>query len=235
MTHSRNPDEESRPAAASLKIAYAVAKQRVQDLHFHGVMELIERARGEVAAPQALGIYARLHHLNEAEAGSLKNRVMVHMGRASNADIHHLPNTFVAIDGAVEWDVNASLVDRIRKRVGGRRRHAFREWVELHAGHIESQLLRLHIDCLRNVRDAAGSGARLSDLTRDYAREMDVPDSLRDALYHGLTEQLFAELPGAEASDAPDADSAAGVRPARASGGGGGGDATIRPLRFRQA
>jgi len=235
MTHSRNPDEESRPAAASLKIAYAVAKQRVQDLHFHGVMELIDRARGEVAAPQALAIYARLHRLGEADAGLLKNRVMVHMGRASDADIHHLPNTFVAIDGAVEWDVNASLVDRIRKRVGGRRRHALREWVELHAGHIESQLLRLHVECLRNVRDAAGDGLRLSDLARDYGREMGVPESLRDALYHGLTEQLFAELPGAEAADAtPAADPAGGARSASASVGGGG-DATVRPLRFRQA
>ncbi|MGD8277410.1 MAG: hypothetical protein PVH00_05260 [Gemmatimonadota bacterium] len=230
MTQSRNPDEEGRSAGASLKIAYAVAKQRVQDLHFHGVMELIDRARGEVAAPQALAIFARLHHLSEAEAQALKNRVMVHMGRASNADIHHLPNTFVAIDGAVEWDVSASLVDRIRKRVGGRRRHALREWVELHTGHVESQLLRLHVECLRNVREAAGASARLSDLTRDYAREMGVSDTLRGALHHGLAEQLFAELPGTE-----EATPAEGESRAARSASGGGGDATIRPLKFRQA
>jgi len=232
MTHSRNPEEEGRSTGTSLKIAYAVARQRVQDLHFHAVMELIERARGEVAAPQALAIYARLHHLSEAEAQALKNRVMVHMGQASNADIHHLPNTFVAIDGAVEWDVSASLVDRIRKRVGGRRRHALREWVELHTGHVESQLLRLHVDCLRNVREAAGAATRLIDVTRDFAREMGVPDSLREALYHGLTEQLFTELPGTAPADAGEAPVT--ERQASASVGGGG-DTKVRPLKFRQA
>lgn len=201
MTHTQKPTEAARPTPSSLNISYAIAKQRIQDLHFHSVVELIERSRGEVAAPQALMIYSRVHGLNEQDAQALKNRVMVHMGQAANADIHHLPNTFVAIDGAVEWDIGASLVERIRKRVGGRRHHALREWIELHSGHVEIQLMRLHVECLRNVREAAGPDVRIQDLVRDYARGQGVRESLHDALYYGFLERLFAELP--ESGDGP--------------------------------
>jgi len=200
MTYSQTPEGTARPAAASLKIAYAVAKQRAQDLHFRGVTQLIERARGEVAAPQALVIYARLHNLSETDAQVLKNRVMVHMGRSTEADVQSLPNTFVAIDGVVEWDISASLVERIRKRVGGRRRHALRDWIELHSGSIEGQLLRMHVECLRGVREAVGPDARLEDMVQTYAREQGIRDSMHDALYYAFLEQLFAELPQASAA-----------------------------------
>jgi hypothetical protein len=214
MTYSQTPEGTARPVAASLKIAYAVAKQRAQDLHFHGVMQLIERARGEVAAPQALTIYARLHNLSEPDTQVLKNRVMVHMGRATDAGAQNLPHTFVAIDGAVEWDISASLVERIRKRVGGRRRHALREWIELHSGSIEGQLLRLHVECLRSVREAVGPDARLEDMVHTYAREQGIRDSMHDALYYAFLEQLFEELAqaGAAAGDpAGGTDGGAGV------------------------
>lgn len=204
MTESQNADETELQSRSSLKIAYAVARQRIQDLHFHSVMELIERSRGEVAAPQATAIYSRLHRLSELDTQTLKNRVMVHMGRATDVDIQHLPNTFVAIDGAVEWDISASLVDRIRKRVGGRRRHALREWVELHTGHVEMQLLRLHVECIRTVRKAAGAEIRLKDLVRSYAQEMRVRESMLDALYYGVLEDRFTERPKVEQRPAPE-------------------------------
>lgn len=198
MTQSQSANESARPSRSGLKIAYAVARQRIQDLHFHSVLELIERARGEVAAPQAVAIYARLHRLTELEAQALKNRLMVHMGRTTSADIQHLPNTFVAVDGAVEWDISASLVDRIRKRVGGRKRHALRDWVDRHVGHVEMQLLRLHIECMRDIRQAGDADIRLKDLVRSYARELRVRESMLDALYFGVQEGRFAELPEAE-------------------------------------
>lgn len=210
MTHSHESNEPARPTASSLKIAYAIARQRVQDLHFHEATELIERGRGEIAAPQALAVYIRVHRLSESDAQALKNRIMVHMGRAAHADIQHLPNTFVAIDGAVEWDINASLVERIRKRVGGRRRHALREWVELHTGHVEVQLQRVHVECLRGVREAAGPGIRLRDLVGAYSRELGVRESVIDALYFAFAGHLFADYPAGDRSDGSAAEEAGG-------------------------
>jgi hypothetical protein len=59
---------------------------------------------------------------------------------------------------------------------------------------------------------------------------MGVPEFLREALQHGLAEQLFAEMPGTEST-------ATEGRPdalPQSAGSGGGGEVVVRPLKFRQ-
>lgn len=180
--------------ATNLNVALAVARQRLGDAHFQFALEMIRRGQGEVAAPQALAIYGRLHDLSEIDQQTLHNRVLIYLGQVANTDVTQLPNTFVAIDGGVEWDVTASLVERIRKRLGGRRNHTFREWVELHSGHAESKLVRIHIENVAALNDAADGGMKLADLTRLYMREMGLRDSLFEPLHAGLLERLYEQM-----------------------------------------
>jgi hypothetical protein len=199
------PGNTGAPAATNLNVSLAVARQRLGDAHFQFALELIRRGQGEIAAPQALTIYGRLHDLVEIDQQALRNRVLIYLGQVANTEVTHLPNTFVAIDGGVEWDVTASLVDRIRKRLGGRRNHTFREWVELHSGHAESKLLRIHVDNLASLNEAADGAMKLSELTRLYMREIGLRDALFEALHAGLLERLYEQMEAEEeAEDEPD-------------------------------
>jgi len=207
------------PPATTLNVALAVARQRLGDAHFQFALELIRRGRGEVAAPQALTIYARLHDLAEIDQQALRNRVLIYLGQISNTDVTQLPHTFVAIDGGVEWDVTASLVERIRKRLGGRKNHTFREWVELHSGHVESKLLRIHTENLTALYEASDGSVKLSEVTRLYMREIGLRDALYEPLHAGLLERLYEQLEAEKGEDEP-ADEDPGD--ARESGSGGG-------------
>jgi hypothetical protein len=175
-------------------VALAVARQRLGDAHFHFVLEMIRRGQGEVAAPQVLVIYARLHYLSEIDLQALRNRVLVYLGQVANTDVTHLPNTFVAIDGDVEWDVTASMVERIRRRLNGRNNYAFRDWVEMHTGHVYSKLLRIHIDNLIPLYESAGGELKPADATRLYVRELNLRDGLYDPLYNGLLERIYDSI-----------------------------------------
>ncbi len=177
----------------SVSVAMAVGRQRILDAHFEYVLELIQKTQGQVPAPRALTIYARMHGLSETEIQPLRNRVLVHMGNLSAVEVTELPHTFVAIDGGMEWDVTASLVERIRKRLTGRKLHELREWIDMHAGYVEMALLRLHIENLVSLVDIATETAR-GEVVRTYVRAMGVPDRLTDTLYSGLQAALFERI-----------------------------------------
>ncbi len=194
MSRKQRSASAAQAQATNLNVALAVARQRLGDAHFRFVLELIRRGQGEVAAPQLLVIYARLHYLSEIDLQALRNRVLVYLGQVSNTDVTQLPNTFVAIDGAVEWDITASLVERIRKRLSGRRNYAFREWVELHGGHVESKLLRIHVENLLGLCESADPQTGPAELARTYVRELALREGLYEPLYHGLLERLY-EMP----------------------------------------
>ena len=194
------------PQTTNLNVALAVGRQRLGDAHFQFALELIRRGQGEVAAPHALTIYGRLHDLAEIDHQALRNRVLIYLGQVANTDVTHLPNTFVSIDGGVEWDVTASLVERIRKRLSGRRNHTFREWVELHSGHVESKLLRIHVDNLAALNEASDGGTRLSELTRLYMRELGLRDLLFEPLHAGLLERLYEQIESGDERDESDDD-----------------------------
>lgn len=191
MNRSNGPEASGVSAATHQNVILAMARQRLGDAHFQFVLELIRQGQGEVAAPHAVDIYARLHHLDESDLQSLRNRVLVYAGQMANTDVKQLPNTFVSIDGAVEWDITASLVKRIRRRLGGRRNHDFREFVELHCGYVEARLLRIHIDNVVGLRETADPDTRLADVVRLYIRNLGLRESVFEPLYNGFLERLY--------------------------------------------
>jgi hypothetical protein len=203
--------------ATSMSVAIAVARQRLLDAHFTHVLELIQRAQGEVAAPQALTIYSRIHRLTEIDIQALRNRVLVHLGRVAATDVTDLPHTFVAIDGAVEWDITASLVERIRKRLGGRRNYELRDWIDQHSGHVECDLMKLHVENLLALGEVMGADAKPVDVTRTYMREAVVRDELWEPLYWGYLDRQYDRVLAATSPPAREAEAERLVPAARIS------------------
>lgn len=198
-----------------MSVAIAVARQRLLDAHFTHVLELIQRAQGEVAAPQALTIYSRIHRLTEIDIQALRNRVLVHLGRVAATDVTDLPHTFVAIDGAVEWDITASLVDRIRKRLGGRRNYTLRDWIDQHSGHVECDLMKLHVENLLALGEIMGPDARPMEVTRTYMREAVVRDELWEPLYWGYLDRQYDRMKAAAVESAAESQEEKSAPPPR--------------------
>jgi len=195
----RNPrSSDAAPDTTGVSVAMAVGRQRLLDAHFVFVLELIRKTQGQVPAPRALRIYSRMHGLSELDIQALRNRVLIHLSDASAVDVAHLPNTFVAIDGGVEWDITASLVQRIRRRLTGRKLHELRRWIDLHGGYVESELIKLHIENLVAIADTTGPDAAHGELVRAYAAGMGVSDRIVDVLHAGLLAALYERMNAAK-------------------------------------
>lgn len=177
-----------------LAVLLAGAHERLMDAHLVHALDFIHRTSGEMEAPRALQVYCRLHHVGDLDARQLKNRVLASFGRsidASDSGAH----TFVAVGGDVEWDVTASLVYRLRRRLGGRRNHRLRAWVELHTGYIESRLLRVHVDNVERLLAVAGtSDGAIIDAIRTYVEALRLRESLLEAILIAVCERLYPDV-----------------------------------------
>lgn len=177
-----------------LAMILATAQERLADAHLVHALDFIQRTSDGIEAPRALEIYCRLHHLDDREGRALKNRVLLSFGRPStDEDGRH---TFEAVGGDVEWDVTASLAYRLRRRLGGRRNHRLRRWVELHAGYVEGRLLRVHAESVERLLEVTGtSNDAIADTIARYAQAMRLRDGLREAIHIAVCERLYPDVP----------------------------------------
>jgi hypothetical protein len=173
-------------------VALAVGRERLSEEHFKQTMEFIEFTQDELAPPRALGIYARLHHLTEEDYRALKNRVLASFGSAIGEEPP--PPTFVAVNGDVEWDVTASLFNRIRKRLGGRRNYRLRKRVELFSGRVECALLRVHVDSVCRLIKLYDEDTSVADVLRVYMEELEIRSALYHSIYNSTLDRLYDEL-----------------------------------------
>lgn len=189
------PDEpfDPKPAGSGLSVLLAVARERLLEAHYEHALDFIRRVANALDAPRAFEVYARMHHLSEDDARSLKNRVIASFGVAKGDVSDAAPATFVAINGDVEWDVTASVLYRLRKRLSGRKNPELRRWVALHAGHVEASVLRLHVDNARQIVTAAGADADASDLVKAYVQSVSARESLYEPIMIGVLDRMYAE------------------------------------------
>ena len=182
------------PATTGLAVLLAGAHERLLDAHLVHALDFIQRTSGEIEAPRALTVYCRVHHLDEQDARQLKNRVLASFGRSPEED-DAAPHTFVAVGGDVEWDVTASLLYRLRRRLGGRRNYRLRRWVELHTGYIEGRLLRVHVENVERLVEVTGtSDGALIDTIGTYMRALRLRESLLEAIHIALCERLYPDV-----------------------------------------
>ncbi|MGH7504436.1 MAG: hypothetical protein ACRELX_02245 [Longimicrobiales bacterium] len=210
MADSMSNERETRVTTGGrdLNMLLAVGRKRLADAHFAHAMELLEHAAASVPAPRALDIYARLHHLTEEEFRALKNRVLVAYARQARSEGEQ-PATFIGINGDVDWDVTATVLQRLKKRLRGRQNAELRRWVELHSGRVEAELLGIHVENVIRLVGSLGDLTPIADAVRLYMETMAVRNTLYEALAIATADRLFREqaqravsLPAKRAADA---------------------------------
>lgn len=187
-------DAAPRPPAGALDVILAVARERLAELHLACALEFIEKTSPFLAPPRALSIYGRVHDLAEDEFRLIRNRVLATLATAADEPAG-VGATFVGINGDVEWDVTASMLHKIRKRLGGRRNFELRRWVELHTGHVRARLLEVHVDAVRQLVDGLEPNRSIAEATRLYTRSIGARRDLFDTLYTGVLDALYRESP----------------------------------------
>ncbi|MGH7554139.1 MAG: hypothetical protein ACREMQ_14060, partial [Longimicrobiales bacterium] len=186
---------------AGFEVAIAVGRERLAEEHFKQAMAFIEFTQDDLAPPRALGIYARLHHLAEEDYRVLKNRVLASFGSTVGEEL--APPTFTAINGDVEWDITASLFNRIRKRLGGRRNYRLRKRVELFSGRVECTILRVHVDSVCRLIKLYDENTSVADVLRVYMEELEIRGALYHSIYNSTLDRLYDELEPAAVIDEP--------------------------------
>jgi hypothetical protein len=174
-----------------LNMLLAVGRKRLADAHFTYAMELIEHAAPHVSPPRALDIYSRLHHLTEEEFRALKNRVLVAYAKRAPSD--EKLATFVGINGDVDWDITATVFQKLKKRLKGRQNLELRRWVELHTGRAEAELLSIHVENVIRLYGSLGDLSPVLDAVRLYMETMTLRNTLHDALYIATCDRMFRE------------------------------------------
>jgi hypothetical protein len=178
--------------STGLSVVIAVARERILEAHVVHALDFIGKTEGELLPPRALAIYARLHHLGEEELRVVRNRVIASWAGGAT-DRASGPATFIAINGDVDWDVTVSVLGRLRRRLGGRRNLRLRRWVELHAGHVEAELLALHTDHAVRVMDAMKPRPDTYGGVRAYAEAVGVRPALVEALSIRVAARLYED------------------------------------------
>jgi len=179
-------------AGRDLNILLAVGRKRLADAHFAHAMQLIEHAGASMPAPRALDIYSRLHHLTEEEFRALKNRVLVAYARRALSD-GETPATFIGINGDADWDITATVFQRLKKRLKGRQNLELRRWVEMHSGRVEAELIAIHVENVIRLLGSLGEMSPIADAVRLYMETMGMRNTLYEALSIATADRLFRD------------------------------------------
>jgi hypothetical protein len=168
-----------------LDLTTAVARKRLQEVHFQQAMELIEHVEGELEPRRALDIYARLHKLTPAEAANVNQEVFVALGRRV------LPR-HVEVGGdapEVRWENPDSTLRQIRRRLRGRVNTELRQWVEFHTGRTETALFWAHIENAHGFVDLLERNRSVSDAVSLYADQIGLSPSWMEIIYFIVLDQ----------------------------------------------
>jgi hypothetical protein len=159
-------------------MAGALARERLMDVHFRYVIELVDHASDEVDAARALSIYKRLHGLQGLDASALSHKVFVALGRrAPQTEVEEKPE-----EGLVESP--QSILGVIRRRLRGRVNTELREWVEYHTGRAETELLWVHVENALQYVDLLDSVLSMGEAVALYADELGVPAARTETVYY---------------------------------------------------
>jgi hypothetical protein len=178
---SRPPPSE--PLGREIDLALAMSRERLIETHLRFVLEFVDRARGEVAPPRALGIYTRLHHLPPSDGLLLAHRLMVELGRRGDvapADIQ--PPDSIVLD-TEPWDPPATVFGRVLRRLRGRVNPGLREWVEVHTGRAEAALLEVHVENAIRIIGIVAGERTYAEAVELYAGMVGVHPARVETLY----------------------------------------------------
>lgn len=124
-----------REALERLRMATAVAAERVLDEHVRSALELVDEAADRSPLERLLRAYSRLHHLSDGDARKLRDRVLASLGRDDSSG-----------DRVAVLDEPRSPFRRLRNRLRGRVHLDLRDWVERQTARVELTILDLHVE-----------------------------------------------------------------------------------------
>lgn len=135
-----------------LRIAAAVASEKVLEEHVRSAAEMVEESDGRVPVQRLLASYSRLHHLGEQDARKLRERLLAELGRnGHDRGALHGPR---------------SPVTRLYRRLQGRVDIEFRDWVDRHTARVQLAVMDIHVqnalEMVRVVREKVSVGETLS-------------------------------------------------------------------------
>ncbi|HUF12679.1 MAG TPA: hypothetical protein VMN78_06250 [Longimicrobiales bacterium] len=192
------------PVRHALEVASAVAHDRLLEEHRLCALELLERAKQELPTDRIVEMYLRLHHLDEADAVLLQQRLLLTAGRH-----RRLNEVFIGADGDEQsgglLETPRGLLSSVRRRLRGRVHAELRHWVELHTGRTEMRLLRIHAEQALGFVRALDGILTSGSAVELYQRRLKVRSSLCEVLYLMVLERLSAPEV-AVVSDAPAAE-----------------------------
>lgn len=184
------PSRVPKPIRRTLEVAIAVARDRVLDEHQRCALELVERAREDISVERIIDIYLRLHHLDEEDGKALSQRLLVGLGRDPR-----LKDSFAELDEEAErsrgiLETPREMLGQVRRRLRGRVNAELREWIELHTGRTEMQLLRVHADHAVGFVHTLDGVLTSASAVELYQTRLKVRSALTEALYLMVLERL---------------------------------------------
>lgn len=167
-----------------LRISAAVAAERVLDEHARSAVELIEEGADRAPLERLLGAYVRLHHLGEADARRLREKVLAMLGRD--------PRTA----GRVSELEAPSPIQRISRRIRGRVELELRDWVERHTARVELTVVDLHVAHAMDFLRVFGEHGSTQEALQLYADMLGLRQTIAEMVRLKVLKTLHDTRPG---------------------------------------
>jgi hypothetical protein len=168
-----------------LKVAAAVAREAIVQLHVERALELIRHDL------RMLVIYLRVHDVSGSEGDVVATRVLASLGRPPGEAVARK----TAADEAQEEEGadERSLLRLLRRKLRGRVHDALRRTVELHIGVVQTALLELHVLHANGFVKLLAEHHPIDEACALYAEMVPVPPSLAGVLYILVLDRIAAE------------------------------------------
>jgi hypothetical protein len=168
-----------------LRISAAVAAERVLEEHARSAVELIEEGGDRAPLERLLATYVRLHHLTDADARRLREKVLATLGRD--------PRTAGRVS---EFDAPRSPLRRVRNRLRGRVDLELREWVEQHTARVELTIVDLHVGHGMDFLRVFGDNASVQQALELYAEMLGLRPTIAEIVRLKVLKVLHDTRPG---------------------------------------
>ncbi len=149
-----------------LRIAAAVASEKVLEEHVRSAAELVEESAGSVPVERLLTSYARLHHLGDQDARKLRERLLAELGRSGlDTGALHGPR---------------SPLTRALRRVRGRVDLEFRTWVDRHTARVQLTVMDIHVENALEMVRVSGERVSVGEVMSAYGELLELRSTVAE-------------------------------------------------------
>lgn len=172
----------ARRLHAELRIAAAMARERIVETHVKQLLELIQLASDQLPAQRTIEIYVRLHSVDQETTRLITSMALAALGRQREITVE-TPTTEPP-------DTPRSLFGLLTRRLRGRVYHELRQQIEFHTGRTQVAFLHIHVDnALRFVRILTPDHT-VAMAVELYTELVQVPRPVSEVIYFLVLDRL---------------------------------------------